>query len=196
MTSGGNINSIDILTGRIVLSRATANKIGQVHDLIINPVEGSLAGLSVKAADESLLAIEYSEIYSFGPDAVMVNNDRSAILTQSSPLKSLPLAMNKLVGAEVITESGKVLGQIANIFIHLAEAPLLIYEVRSSLLDKLLGNALFFPASLGCAFSGDAARLVVANDTPEKADNSLDLQAARLFGPPKGTPVVVVRSRA
>jgi uncharacterized protein YrrD len=196
MTLSGSINSIDTLIGRKVVSRATANKLGQVHDLIINPVAGRLAGLSVKLEDEGVPLVACDEIYSFGPDAVMINNDRSALPPENSPLKDLPFAMNKLVGAEVITEDGKILGQVANVFIHLSEEPLLIYEVRSSLFDKLLGRALFFPASFGRAFSAHDARLVVVNDSADKADNSLEALAARLFGPPKEEdPIVVVRSR-
>jgi uncharacterized protein YrrD len=196
MASNGNISSIDALTGRTVLSRATAHKLGQIHDLIIEPVKGALAGIAVTMADGSLQYVEASEIYSIGPDAVMVNNDRSAIPPEGSPVKDLPLALNKLVGVEVITEGGKVLGQVANIFMRLAEEPVLIYEVRSSILDKLLRRSLFFPASQGHAFSAEDARLVVKEDTAEKADSTFDALANRLFGPPKeDDPVVVIRSR-
>lgn len=197
MASSGNVNSITGLIGRTVLSRATGNKLGPIHDLLVNPVEGDLAGLAVAMPDQSLRLIDYSEIYSFGPDAVMINSDESAIPAPASPLKSLPLAKHQLTGARVITEGGKVLGQIVNVYIHLAETSLLVYEVRSSLLDKLLGHTLYFPASQGRALSEDAARLVVADDTTEKADHTLAALAARLFGPPKDDdPVVVVRSRA
>jgi uncharacterized protein YrrD len=196
MEKTGNVHPVDSFVGRTVLARATANKLGQLHDLIINPVDGLLAGISVRVTDGSLHSVETSEIYSIGPDAVMVNNDRSGLPTESSPLKALPLVMNRLVGAEVITEGGKVLGQVANVYVNLTEEPVLLYEVRSSLLDKLLGHALFFPASQGHAFSIDGARLVVENDTAEKADHTLEALANRLFGPPKGDdPVVVIRSR-
>lgn len=196
MAEAVNVYPVDTFVGRNVLSRATANKQGQVHDLIVSPVEDTLAGVAVKMVDSSLRYVESGEIYSIGPDAVMVNNDSSALPPESSPVKDLPLALNKLVGSEVITEGGKVLGSIAGVFMHLVEEPVLIYEVRSSLLDKLLGHALFFPASQGKAFSAGDARLVVANDTAEKADNSLAALAARLFGPPKSDdPVVVIRSR-
>ncbi|HYY55949.1 MAG TPA: PRC-barrel domain-containing protein [Pyrinomonadaceae bacterium] len=191
-----NVHTIDILIGRIVLSRATANKLGPIRDLVVEPSKGELAGLLVQMPDESLRLIDYREIYSFGPDAVMINSDESAIPAPDSPLKGLPLARGNLVGVKVITEGGKLLGNIANLYIHLAETSLLVYEVRSSLLDKLLGHALYFPASVGCALSEDAARIVVPNDTAEKADHALDALAARLFGPPKDEdPVVVVRSR-
>jgi uncharacterized protein YrrD len=196
MESTGNINSIDALIGRTVLSRSTANKIGQIHDLIVDPVKGELAGLSVQMPDESLRLIAYREIYSFGPDAVMINSDESAIPVQDSLLRASPLAKHNLIGVKVITEGGKLLGQVAHVYIHLAETSLFVYEVRSSLLDKLLGHTLYFPASWGCALSEDATRLVVSNDAAEKADHSLDALAARLFGPPKDKgPVVVVRSR-
>ncbi|HEX8843361.1 MAG TPA: hypothetical protein VF791_01895 [Pyrinomonadaceae bacterium] len=196
MTSAGNIHLIDILIGRAVVSRATANKMGQVHDLIIDPARGELAGLVVRMPDESLRCVAYGEVYGVGPDAVMINYDESAAPAQDSPLKILPLAKYNLIGVNVVTEGGKLLGQITNVYIRFAETLLLIYEVRSSILDKLLGHALFFPATKGRAISGDFARIVVADDTSEEADKSLDALAARLFGPPKGEdPVVVVRSR-
>ena len=95
-----------------------------------------------------------------------------------------------------MTEGGKHLGQIANLYIHLGETSLFVYEVRSSLLDKLLGHTLYFPASCGVALSEDAARLVVSNDAAEKADHTLDALASRLFGSPEEQgPMIVVRSR-
>ena len=128
MTSIGKIHPVDILIGRVVLSRTTANKIGQSHDLIIDPCKGVLAGLTVRMPDESLRLVNYHEIYSFGPDAVMISSDESAMPVQDSPLKALPLAKSNLIGVNVVTENGKLLGQIANIYTHIAETLLLIYK--------------------------------------------------------------------
>ena len=47
MTSAGSVHSIDFLIGRPVLSRATANGLGQTHDLLVDPARGVLAGLCV-----------------------------------------------------------------------------------------------------------------------------------------------------
>jgi uncharacterized protein YrrD len=195
MTSDGSVHSIDFLIGRPVLSRATANRLGQTHDLLLDPARGVLAGLSVQLPDATLRLVDYGEIYSFGPDAVMINSDASAVPVQESPLKVLPLAKLNLTGANVLTEGGRLLGQIASVYIRLAESLLLIYEVRASLLDKLLGHALFFPATQGRAVSADFKRIVVAEDTPETADHSLAALTARLYGPPREDPVVVVRTR-
>ena len=109
MAFNGNIHSIDILIGRTILSRSTANKLGQVHDLIIDPAKGELAGLVLQMPDGSFRYVDYREVYSFGPDAVMINSDESATPAQDSPLKSLPLAKNNLIGVNVVTESGKLL---------------------------------------------------------------------------------------
>lgn len=197
MTTASNIHLVDTLIGRAVLARATANKMGQLHDLIVDAAKGELAGLVVRMPDESVRCVEYNEIYGFGPDAVMVNSDESAVPVQDSPLKALPSAKNNLIGVNVVTEGGKLLGQIANVYIRLAETLLLIYEVRSSILDKLLGHSLYFPATNSRAISGDFARIVVSEETAEGADKSLDALEARLFGPPKEEdPVVIVRSRS
>jgi sporulation protein YlmC with PRC-barrel domain len=199
MTATGQIRTIDFLIGRVVLARETANRLGQIYDLIVDPLKGTLGGLAVRMPDQSLSLIDAQEIYSFGVDAVMINSDLSAMSVQDSPLKYSPLARTVMMGAKVLTEGGKLLGQIANIYIHLApeeESPL-FYEVRSSLLDKLLGHTLYFPASWGRALSQDGKRLVVADDTPEKADHTLHALETRLYGPPpEPDPIVTVRSRS
>src|SRR6185503_1438 len=136
-----------------------------------------------------------AEIHSIGPDAVMIESDQSLVPPDQSPLKTFPFAKNGLIGVKVITEDGKLLGEIANVYVHLDQAKsLFIYEVRSSILDKLLGHALYFPASFGCAFADDASRLVVSNDT-ERADRKLETIASRLFSPSGSyNPQVSVRS--
>ncbi|MDT5059782.1 MAG: hypothetical protein QOH63_241 [Acidobacteriota bacterium] len=70
-------------------------------------------GLSMRLPDESLRLVDYRDINSIGQDAVMINSDESAVVVQDSPLKALPLAKNNLTGVNVVTESGKLLGQIA-----------------------------------------------------------------------------------
>jgi uncharacterized protein YrrD len=195
MANTGNINSIDTLIGRTVLARSTANKIGQLHDLIIDVSKGELAGISVQIHDQSLRLVEGRDIHSFGPDAVMITADESAVTVQDSLLKILPLAKHNLIGSNVVTESGKLLGQVAHVYLRLSDSVLLIYEVRTSILDKLLGHTLYFPASQGRAISADFTRIVVAEDTEEKADHNLAALESRLFSPPKEDPVVVIRSR-
>src|SRR5258706_8891332 len=161
-----NIQGIEVLIGRPVLSVDSANNLGEVYDLIVHPTKGELIGLCIQNSDQSLFLVEQDQIHSIGPDAVMVQSDGALVPADQSPLKALPLAKNNLAGIKVFTEDGKSLGEIANIYFHLEmNLGVFIYEVRSSILDKLLGHSLYFPASLGCALAEDATRLVVSNET-------------------------------
>lgn len=192
MTAITNTHPIDVLIGKTVLSRSTGNKAGHAHDLVIDPLSGELIGLAALLPDAGVRLIVMDEIHSFGPDAVMINKDESAVPLEHSSIKGAPLARQHVTGAKVITEDGKLLGQIANIFIHFAQPPLVIYEVRSSLLDKLLKQELFFPASWGSTISANAERVIVPNSTPEKASHTLSDLATRLLN--DKDPMVVVRS--
>jgi len=191
------IQGIDDLIGRTVLSVETANKLGQVHDLIVHPSKGEMVGLSVQLSDQSYFLVNNEEIHSIGPDAVMVQTDQSLVSPEQSSLRAFPFAKNNLIGVKVITEDGKLLGEIANIYVHLEETTsFFIYEVRSSILDKLLGHALYFPASFGCAFADDSFLLIVSNTT-ERADRKLDGIVSRLLTSSGSyAPQVTVRSHS
>ncbi len=201
-----NVQDIGNIIGRAVLAVDSGNKLGHVHDLIVDPLKGQLAGLSIQRLDESYALVDNHEIHGIGPDAVMVDHDESLVSPEESSIKTLPQAKNELIGVKVITEGGQLMGKIANLFMHPAEmpvhpaqTPVFVYEVRSSVFDKLLGHAFYFPASVGCAFSADGTSLIVSNET-ERADRNLKTAVERIFGlsatdPHKpGVPEVRVRS--
>ena len=173
---------IDKLIGRAVVSVETANKLGPVSDVLVDPIKGELAGLAVhRTADQTHALVSILDIHGIGSDAVMVEGDHSLVLTEASPLNTLPRGQADLIGVKVLTEYGQLLGNIANLFVCLIQRPVFIYEVRSSLIDKLLGRAFYFAASLGCAFSDDRSALVVTAE-PEEMDHRVEAAAERLMG--------------
>jgi uncharacterized protein YrrD len=194
MAATDNIHAMGALIGVVVLSRSTGNKLGQIDDLIIDPIRGTLLGLMVQTLDGGRQVLDYLDISSFGQDAVMANHDDSVRPLEGNQLAQRPLAKQNLTGASVVTEGGKLLGLVANIFVHLAPPPLVVYEVRESLLDKLLGRELFMPASFGLALSDNAERIIVPDDTVANSANNLDALANHLFAT-QTTPGVTVRSR-
>ena len=173
-----NIVSINTLIGKTILSRSTGNKLGQVQDLFVDPIKGLLLGLTIQMSNNGVGGIGYNEIYSFGQDAVMVNTDESVQPLADGWLQNHSHAKH-LIGTKIITDGGKLLGQIANVYIQLAPLPLVIYEVRESLLDKLLGRGFFIPASVGSALSDDAERIVIPSDTTLNAASSLEALTAQ-----------------
>jgi uncharacterized protein YrrD len=177
-----NVQNIEKLIGRAIVSLETANKLGQVSDLLADPLTGQLAGFSVQRLDESYALMSMIDVHDIGPDAIVVERDGSLVPSDESPVKTLPRAKDNLIGVKVITEHGQLLGNISNLYLCFDKTPAFIYEVRSSLLDKLLGRAFYFAASLGCAFSDDGTALVVTGG-PEDMHHRLENAAERLLGP-------------
>jgi len=159
-----NIVSIDALIGKTVLSRTTGNLLGQVNDLYIDPVEGLLMGLTIQAPNGKMGGLDYKKVYSFGQDAVMAADDDAIVGLENEWVATHSHAKRHLLGIKIVTESGNLLGQVANIFVRLTQPPIAFYEVRESVLDKLLGRNLFIPASTGNALSSNAERIVVSNN--------------------------------
>jgi len=164
MDQENDVMPINSLAGKTVLSLATGNKLGVVEDLFIDPLNGLLLGFSVGMSDGIKGGISYQQVYSFGHDAIMVSSDDAA-----QPLEQIGFAnsphSDDLVGTKIITVSGNLLGQIANVFVTLKPPPLIVYEVRDSMLDKLLGREFFILAASGHALSDYRERLVVPDET-------------------------------
>ncbi|MEP6703526.1 MAG: hypothetical protein ABJB34_01855 [Acidobacteriota bacterium] len=167
-----DVSPMSLLTGMTVVSLATGNKLGQILDLFIDPINGVLLGVTLVLADGSRAGLAQEEIYSFGKDAVMVQSEQSVKPVDNGEMAGGQQA-SKLIGTKIITESGDVLGHITNIFVALKPPPHILYEARQSILDKLLGREFFLPASVGHALSDDAARLVVPDVTSEMAVSDL-----------------------
>jgi uncharacterized protein YrrD len=161
-----DVAPISSLAGMTVLSLSTGNKLGEIADLFIDPINGVLLGVELSLKGGGTAGLRQEDIYSFGRDAVMAKSDQSLAAVDSGMLEGGRDA-TELIGTKIITESGDLLGQITNVFITLKPPPRILYEARQSLLDKLLGREFFVPASLGHALSDDSARLVVPDITTE-----------------------------
>ena len=164
---------IGTVIGMTILSRSTGNRLGTVGDLCIDPVNGLLLGLTIALAENGAALLAYDDIYSFGRDAIMAETDESVRPLGDESSVDLPQAREHLIGTKIITENGKLLGQIRNVFVTLQPPPFVIYEIRESIFDKLLGREIFILASTGHALSSDGERLVVPEGTAETASASI-----------------------
>ncbi|HSK72903.1 MAG TPA: hypothetical protein VK892_14475, partial [Pyrinomonadaceae bacterium] len=137
------------------------------------PIEGLLKGVTIEAPNGKIGGIDYKDIFSFGEDAVMANADSSVVPLEKGWVENHSHAKKHLLGTNVITEGGKLLGQIGNIYVRLMSPPIAIYEIRESVLDKLLGRNVFIFASAGTALSSNAERIVVPDNVAAEAAPSL-----------------------
>ena len=172
MSQVQDVVTVNSLIGRSVLALSTGNKLGAIRDVFVDPLNGVVAGLTLTGEDGSTTNLPYDRIHSFGHDAIMALADDSVEPTESEITPDKPLA-RELIGTKVITDSGNLLGHIADIYVTISQPPVLIYEIRDSILDKLLGRQIFIPASAGYALSDDRKRLIVPNETSESAAPSL-----------------------
>ncbi len=53
MVAANNVRSIDALIDKPIISRANGNKLGRVHDLLVDPIKGVVLGLSTQLLDGS-----------------------------------------------------------------------------------------------------------------------------------------------
>lgn len=158
-----DVIEIDKIIGMPVLSRQTGNNVGKVYDLYIDPKNGVLRGVTIQAPNSKLGGIDFQDVYSFGQDAVMVDNDQRIVVLEEGWIENHPHARKHLIGTNVISDSGKHLGQIGNVYIRLMTPPIVIYEVRGSMLDSWLGRNLFIYAADVSALSSNAERLIVSD---------------------------------
>ena len=172
MNEGRDVVPINALVGMPVLSRVSGNKLGEVRDLFVDQINGMLNGLTV-TVEQGTAALPYDEIHSFGRDAVMANADNSLQPVDEAWLSNQPNAKEHLIGTKVITESGRLLGSIANVFVTAQPPPFVVYEIRESMLDKLLGRQTYILPSDGYALSNDKERLVVPDTTAETAASNI-----------------------
>ncbi|HEY8562306.1 MAG TPA: PRC-barrel domain-containing protein [Pyrinomonadaceae bacterium] len=175
-----DVIDIDKIVGMAVLSRATGNKLGKVYDLYIDPAQGVLKGVTIKAPNGKLGGIDFRNIYSFGKDAVMANDESHVTLLTDEWVAQHPHAKKHLIGTKVLTEAGNHLGEIGNIYVRLASPPAVIYEMRGSMWDNLLGRNMFIYAAQAGALSSNAERMIVPNSVVNNAASSLN----ELFAPP------------
>ena len=168
-----DVIEIDKVIGMPVMSRATGNKLGEVYDLYIDPAQGILMGITIKAPNGKLGGLDYRNVYSFGKDAVMVNDESHVTILNDEWVAQHPHAKKHLIGTNVLTEGGNHLGEIGNVYVRLTSPPAVVYEMRGSMWDSLLGRNMFIYAAHAGALSSNAERMIVPNAVVSNAASNL-----------------------
>lgn len=164
---------IGSLSGKVVLSLRTGNKLGVLQDLFIDPIDGIVLGVTIDGNEGESLGLRYEDIYSFGHDAVMAISEEPLKPIDEMDISTYPRAAD-LIGTKILTVSGNALGQIRNVFVTLQPPPMVVYSVGESMLDRLLGREFYILASAGNALSDDTERLVVPDATAENTGRTIE----------------------
>ncbi len=135
------------LLNRQVVDLDAAEKLGEIHEVILDPDQRVVAGL-VLVHGRTILGggterlIPASQVHSIGTDAVTVRGLAQASV--GSDLAGLP-RRHHVVGRKVVGESGDLFGHITDVLIDPADGHLVGYQVGEAAGRGTLEN-IFTPA--------------------------------------------------
>jgi sporulation protein YlmC with PRC-barrel domain len=175
------LNIASELRGRAVVVPDTAEKLGEVSDLIVHPTDGRVLGLILRAAEGEERALRVDD-FVIGPEAVMAAE--GALLDLGDLRDSLSggaRACGELVGVSVVTEDGKLLGRVSEIHASV-KRPWIFYRVAGSALQRFLGGGFFIAGNVPHFYSREGLRLIVPADT---ADHCAASSLAEVLQSPK-----------
>jgi len=173
MSERTDVLPVSGLVGRSVLSLSSGNMLGTVSDVFIDALNGLLIGFKLASLNGDAALLGFDAVHSIGGDAIMAASDASVTPAGETAFDGRP-NFTDLTGTKIITETGQMLGYIAGIFVTVSPEPLVIYEVRESMLDALLGRHRFIPASAAHALSDDRQRLIVPHEAAEIASLTIE----------------------
>ena len=160
--------------GMALLAADTGSKLGEIRDAIIHPTEGRVMGALVRTVDGDEQRVRINDII-IGEDAVMTSGeafDRAG--DYSRELVGGFRAVEDMIGSNVVTENGELLGRITEVYIRV-DKPMAVYRVAESKLQKFFGKGFFIAGDVARSFSPDGPRIIVPADTESRyATSSLE----------------------
>ena len=154
------------LKGMTVLRTDTGDRMGEISDIIIHPVEGRMLGLILRSPEGRERFLTVRDFF-VGKDAVMTRKGARFIEEEVGALPSGVPAVGEIVGTNVVTEDGKLLGRVSEVYL-LPHTSRTVYRVTESTLQRYLGGGFYIAGDLPDAYSHDGIRLIVPAETRDR----------------------------
>jgi uncharacterized protein YrrD len=176
------------LRGMPVVSIQTAERLGEVRDILVDTSSQRLVALELKQGSSSTgETVPVEDIYSVGKDAITLREERTASsLSEEDPgheelRAGRPegvVALKKLQGAKALSFSGNLLGTISDLEVDPATFEITAYELGSGGLAGLTGGHKRLHATPDSRFLND---ILMVPDTAQmtSGDRSREIDAAR-----------------
>jgi sporulation protein YlmC with PRC-barrel domain len=117
------------LKGRAVVRLEEAQRIGEVEDLMIDPVSRHIVSLKVRTGLFSAAElVPAAEVKNVGADAVTI-----ALPVEPAPQSAAgapPIALTSILGNKVVTDAGTLVGELQDVLLDWANLAITGYEVR------------------------------------------------------------------
>jgi uncharacterized protein YrrD len=129
------------LSGRAVVNIDTAEKVGRVDRVVLDPDARRVAGFLVSrdsGADGNAMhmTVPAASVHAVGPDAVTIHNRSGVPGTTVDHLHELPAA-SELIGRKVVTADGRLLGRIGDVLVDRRDGAIVAYPIGD---DDVLGR--------------------------------------------------------
>lgn len=162
------LNVANQLRGMLVLVPDTGEKLGEISDAIVHPTRGEMLGIALhtSSGEGRLLATDDFFIVSNKGVVIAAEDARSDLESLSRVLTGGVNACGQILGINVVTEKGKLLGRICEVYISVESAQV-FYRVAASTWQRLFGGGFFMAGDVPHAYSLDGLRLIVPADTED-----------------------------
>jgi uncharacterized protein YrrD len=164
------------VSGRPVVTLDGADDVAEVKDVVIDGAEGVVVGLTLNGrglfSGPLHEVLPWSRVGALGPDAVMV--DGRDALGEPDPAMDGAVADpgGDVIGARVITDGGKALGEVVDVVIEVGErAEVVGFEMVGPDAERD-APTLLIPADRAIAVSGDALIVPAATEQFVRDDMS------------------------
>lgn len=155
------------LQGMAVLNSDTGEKLGVVSDVLVHPVEGRVMGITIRDEAGAVTSLGAHDLF-IGVHAVMTRNEAKVETWEPGDrLAKGALASREVVGTNVVTEDGRLIGQVSEVYIS-TEKPLAYYKVAESTVQRFFGTGFVIPGDAARAYSTDGVRMIVPVDIEER----------------------------
>lgn len=157
-----------------IMTLETGRKLGNVKDIIFDPVAGRLEALTIESngffgPKRWFLLTE--NIRSIGEDAIMVDTGRALRNSDNARREADIVDLNNtLAGKTVVTENGDILGSVSDVYIDADTGKALRYEVSGGAVSDVGSGRRVFPVPEALVVGPDA--LVV----PDSVENEMQAQ--------------------
>lgn len=103
------------IKGQRVLSRSSAEQLGSVRRLLLDPQRGVVVGAELEGVVGDKTMLDWNSVASIGPDALMVESPDAVRGPQSEVEQRLATGQLDLTGKQVLDEAGDSLGKLEDI---------------------------------------------------------------------------------
>lgn len=162
--------------GRPVVTLDTADDVAEVKDVVFDYDRALVVGLTLnkrgRLSSPLASVLPWSRVAALGRDAVMIA-DESALVEADETMRAAGNGRGDVIGATVMTESGKELGTVVDLVVSVdSQARVIGFEIDGPGVERDRSSAtLLIPAADTIAVSGQA--LILPEAAEEFVGNDL-----------------------